>query len=180
MLIVTISKTDAYDEEHNEFITLPPVRLRLEHSLVSVSKWESRWKKPFLSRKELTVDETIDYIRCMTVDRDVPANVYNRIDQRVIDRVTAYIDESMTATTFSDKKKSFSREIITSEVIYYWMIAFNIPMECQKWHLSRLLTLINVCSIKSNPRKKKISKREMAAQRRELNAARLRATGSRG
>ena len=123
----------------------------LEHSLVSLAKWESHWKKPFLSKDQKTRAETIDYIRCMTLTANVNREFYNTLTQENINAVNAYINDSMTATTFYDggKTKSPSREIITAELIYYWMVSLQIPFECQNWHLNRLLTLIRVCNIKN-------------------------------
>jgi hypothetical protein len=146
--------------------------LQLEHSLVSLSKWESRWCKPFMSKTEKTTEQTIDYIRCMTITQNIPDDVYNGITSEIVEQVSRYIEAPMTATTFSDDKKNVvNRDIITAEIIYYWMIALNIPFECQKWHLNRLLTLINVCNIKSQP-KKKTSKKDIMSRNAALNEAR--------
>jgi hypothetical protein len=171
MLKITIPAIELYDELSEEFISSKEQSLQMEHSLVSISKWESKWKKPFLSKGEKTVEETMDYIRCMTITQNVDDNVYNFISNDNIKKVKEYIDSEMTATTFSNDKKNINREIITSEIIYYWMIALNIPFECQKWHLNRLLTLINVCNIKNNP-PKKMGKKELARRNTSLNAAR--------
>lgn len=172
MLKLTIPPIDLFDEIKQEFIASKSYELHLEHSLVSLSKWESKWQKPFLTSKDKTNEETIDYIRCMTISQNIDPSAYKFIRQNEIDTISSYIDAPMTATTFSktDEKKTNS-EIITAEIIYYWMIAFNVPFECQKWHLNRLLTLINVCSIKNQP-KKKIGKRQAANKQRALNEAR--------
>lgn len=172
MLKVTIPEIDLWNAQSEEFVTMKAQTLQLEHSLVSLSKWESKWRKPFLS-KGLTVPESIDYIRCMTLTQNVDPVVYGCIPQNILDEINAYIDAPMTATTFAkDEKKTANREIVTAEIIYYWMVAHNIPFECQKWHLNRLLTLINVCNVKNKP-PKKMSKRELLARNRALNAARL-------
>ena len=167
-----------YDEVNEEFVTIPgrPATkecvLQLEHSLVSLAKWESKWCKPFLSNKNLTEEETIDYIRCMTITQNVQPEVYENLTEDNIREVSAYIDAPMTATTFSDNGKGKgSREIITAELIYYWMIALNIPPEYQKWHLNRLLTLVRVCNIKNTP-PKKMGKRALMSRNASLNAAR--------
>ena len=180
MLQITIPAQELWDEKKEEFITVKECTLQLEHSLVSVSKWEAKWRKVFLSKKDKTRDETIDYIRCMTLTQNVPKEVYDYMPDSIIEQITAYINAPMTATYFSkiDNSKS-SREPITSELIYYWMIALNIPFECQKWHLNRLLTLIRVCSIKNTP-PKKMSKRAMMSRNSTLNAARRQKLGSRG
>jgi hypothetical protein len=154
--------------------------LQLEHSLVSLSKWESKWNKPFLSKDFKTHEETLDYIKCMTINQNIDPDVYNGLTSEHITMINNYIESPMTATTFSDSKQNKSnREIITSELIYYWMIALNIPFECQKWHLNRLLTLIRVCNIKNAP-PKKMSKRATASQYAALNAARRKQMNTKG
>ena len=166
---------DLWDEERQEFIPIPATKeqkLQLEHSLIALSKWESKWCKPFFSKIEKTNEEVIDYIRCMTITTNVKPEIYYALTNKNITEVMNYINADMTATTFSDKKRgNGSREKITSELIYYWMIAFNIPFECEKWHLNRLLTLIRICEIKNEPQKK-MSKGELASRNRALNAAR--------
>lgn len=180
MLRVFIPGTELYDEEKEVFITTAPVALRLEHSLVSVAKWESEWKKPFLGPKaQKTVEETLDYIRCMTLDQNVDPMVYKAIPASVIEQVNQYISEEKTATWFNEPNKSPSREIVTSELIYYWMTAYQIPFECQKWHLSRLMALIRICSIKNAP-DKKMSKSAILAKNKQLNAARRKAMHTKG
>lgn len=155
MLTITIPDREFYDEEANQFFTRKGQTLCLEHSLVSLSKWESKWCKPFITKEKKTVSETIDYIRCMTLTQNVNPEVYKLITDDIIDKVNDYIDAPMTATTFSRKeKRSPNREQITSELIYYWMVAFNIPFKCEKWHLNRLLTLIRVCEVKNQPPQK--------------------------
>jgi len=179
MLKLTIPSIEQYDEVNDEFGTSKEYVLLLEHSLVSLSKWESFWCKPFLSKEEKTFAESIDYIRCMTITQNVDPKVYNLISQENVLEVSKYIEAPMTATTFSKEKNSRNREIITAEVIYYWMITMNIPFECQKWHLNRLLTLINVCNIKNRP-PKKMSKKEVMSRNAALNSARRRSLNSKG
>lgn len=179
MLKITISSSELFDERTNRFITVKGRELQLEHSLVSVSKWESKWKKPFLGDKPKTREETIDYIRCMTITQNVDPSVYLGISDRNIQDVNAYIDDPMTATTFKNRTRKSNRQIVTSEIIYYWMISLEIPMECQKWHLNRLLTLIRVCDEKNQPGKKK-SRKEIMAENRALNQMRKAKSGTRG
>jgi len=180
MLEIVIPGVEQYDEVNNRFITTKSQVLRLEHSLVSLSKWESKWHKPYLSQKPKTTEEQIDYIRCMTLTQNVDPNVYTAITPALLETVNAYIDDSMTATTFPKKQKGRpNREIVTAEIIYYWMISHQIPFECQKWHLNRLMTLINVCNAKNGPQKK-MSQKEIFAQNRALNAARRKRSHSRG
>lgn len=178
MLTIKIPETELYDEIQNEFHIVKAQSLQLEHSLVSLSKWESKWHKPFLSKDDKTAEETIDYIRCMTINNNVDPMVYKCITPRIIGTINSYIGDSMTATTIKETQKT-SREIVTAEIIYYWMVALNIPFECQKWHLNRLLTLINVCSIKNAP-PKKMSKRDIMSRNASLNAARRKALHSKG
>lgn len=172
MLLITVPiSPEIWDEKNEEFIEPKTASLQLEHSLVSISKWESKWHKPFLSKEPKTVEETIDYIKCMTLTQNVKSEVYDHLSKENIEEINAYIDDPKTATTFSkDRKSARSREIITSELIYYWMIALNIPFECQKWHLNRLLTLIRVCEVKNTPGKK-MSQREVLNQYAAINAA---------
>lgn len=180
MLEILISAFEDFDEQRSLFIPHNEQLLTLEHSLVSISKWESKWCKPFLSKTKMTYEETVDYIRCMTLTKHVDSEVYTRLTNANIKAVEAYIDAPMTATTFSNmEQRSNKRETITAEIIYHWMIALNIPFECQKWHLNRLLTLIRVCNIKSQS-PKKMGKRKTMAQNRSLNAARKRAMNTKG
>lgn len=179
MLKIMVPSGELYDERTERFITVNGRELQLEHSLVSISKWESKWKKPFLSGEAKSREETIDYIRCMTISQNVDPNVFLGLSEANIDAVNRYIDDPMTATTFKNSQKRPNRQIITSEIIYYWMISLEIPMECQKWHLNRLLTLIRVCDEKNQPGKKK-SRKDVIAENRALNQMRRARTGSRG
>ncbi len=180
MLRIIVPAAEFWDEINEEFIYKDEQPLQLEHSLVSLSKWESKWCKPFLSKDEKTTEETIDYIRCMTLTQNVKPDVYERLSSENISQVNQYIQAPMTATWFSEtgtgKRNS---EQITSELIYYWMIALNIPFECQKWHLNRLFTLIRVCNIKNQPPKKR-SRREIMSRNAALNAARCKQLNTNG
>lgn len=172
MLQVTIPSAEYFDEKTNEFITVKAQTLQLEHSLISISKWESKWCKPFLGKEEKTVEEVQDYIRCMTINQNVDPLVYKAIPLPVYEQIREYINAPMTATWFNNRNGNRpNRKVITSELIYYWMIAQNIPMECEKWHLNRLFVLIRVCSEKNQP-PKKMSKKEAARRQRSLNAQR--------
>jgi len=180
MLQITIPAVELWDERKQEFITTKEQTLQLEHSLVSISKWESKWCKPFLSKQEKTFEETLDYIKCMTITPNVDPEVYNYLTNENIEEINNYINAPMTATYFSDDKTvKPSREQITAELIYYWMIALNIPFECQYWHLNRLLTLIKVCNIKNQP-PKKMSKKEIMRRNAALNAARRKRLNTKG
>ena len=180
MLKVTIPQQELWDEGQEKFIKVKSTTLQLEHSLVSLSKWESKWHKPFLGNGDKSVEETVDYIRCMTLTQNVNPLVYSLIDQKTMERISDYISDSMTATWFSRQDKSApSREVITAEIVYYWMIALNIPFECQKWHLNRLLTLIRVCNAKNAP-SKKLSRKQIAKRNAALNAARRKNLNSKG
>lgn len=179
MLKITIPGRDMFNEQTQEFFQTKEYTIQLEHSLVSVSKWESKWNKPFLGKEKKSIEETIDYIRCMTITQNIDPVIYNGLTTDNIEAVNKYIDAPMTATTFPDNKGKINREVITSELIYYWMTALNIPMECQKWHLNRLLTLIRICNVKSQPGKK-MSKREIMQRNSALNAARRAKLNSKG
>jgi len=179
MLKITIPASEQFNDEKNEFFVLKEQSIQLEHSLVSLSKWESKWCKPFLSKEDKSYEESIDYIRCMTITQNVDPNLYTRITLENVKEVSEYIETPMTATVFSSTKKQVSREVVTAELIYYWMIAMNIPFECQKWHLNRLLTLINVCNIKNQPTKK-MNKKELMSRNAALNASRKKNMGTKG
>lgn len=180
MLRITIPADEQWDEKRHEFVYSKEQTLQLEHSLVSLSKWESKWCKSFLSSKDKTTEEILDYIRCMTITQNVDPSVYERLTHDIIAQVNDYINAPMTATTFVEEKgKKGSSEIITAEIIYHWMIAFNVPPEYAKWHLNKLLTLIRVCEEKSKPPKKR-SKKEIMARNAELNAARRKKLNSKG
>lgn len=180
MLQIVMPERELFNEETGEFITYKKQPLQLEHSLVSLSKWESKWKKPFLTMEPRTREEMIDYIRCMTINQGVDPNVYNAIDLDTFKQIEAYIADSHTATTIVDRSgRSGGRQTVTSELIYYWMIDCGIPFECQKWHLNRLLTLIRICHIKQGP-EKAMSKAGIFAENRALNNARRKAIGTRG
>jgi len=180
MLQITIPAVEQWDERKQEFVTTKEQTLQLEHSLVSLSKWESKWCKAFLTKQEKTFEETLDYIKCMTITQNVDPEVYNYLTNGNISEINEYIEAPMTATYFSDEKTSkTSREQVTAELIYYWMIAFNIPFECQKWHLNRLLTLIKVCNIKNQPPKKR-SKKDIMSRNAALNAARRKQLNTKG
>jgi hypothetical protein len=179
MLSLVVPAQELYKPKTNEFVQVKETTLSLEHSLISLSKWEAQYKRPFLERNAKTVQETLDYIRCMTLNKNVDPNVYFGITNSMVQEVEAYILDPMTATRInSHDNHGSARKIITSELIYYWMITLNIPFECQKWHLNRLMTLIRVCNEKNKP--KKMGKRELAQSNSALNAARRAALNSRG
>lgn len=170
---------EGWDEKKEEFVIPKTQVLQLEHSLVSLSKWESKWCKPFFSNEEKTYEEVLDYIKCMTLTQNVKSETYEHLtDKNVID-INNYINSPMTATTFSNKVGGNNREVITSELIYYWMIKLNIPVEFQKWHINRLLTLIRVCEIKETP-PKKMSRGEIMSRNAALNEARRKKLNTRG
>lgn len=180
MLQITIPCTELWNESEQQFIEVKETTLTLEHSLVSVSKWESKWHKPFFSEKSNSVDEIIDYVRCMTITQNVNPLVYKCLSTKNIRDIYAYIDDPMTATFFSNGGKGrLNKEQVTSELIYYWMITLNIPPEYQKWHINRLITLIRICNIKNQP-PKKMSKRDLMARNHSLNAARRAKLGTKG
>jgi len=170
MIDIIIPETEYFDEERMQFVTYKEQKLTLEHSLIAISKWESKFEKPFLSSEKSAL-EVIEYIKCMTLTQNVKPETYLHLSPKNIEEIQAYIEAPMTATTFKKiEKRGGKKEIITAELIYYWMIAFNIPFECQKWHLNKLLTLVEVCARKNEP-PKKMSRREISAQHKAINEA---------
>lgn len=176
---LTIPEQELWDPKLKEFFYIKEQTIVIEHSLVSLSKWEQKWHVPFLSTKDKTREQTIDYIRMMTITQHVDPMAYYALTNDHFKDISEYINDPMTATTFRKSDKAPSREIVTSELIYYWMIEFGIPVEFQKWHLNRLMTLIRVCSIKQTPAKK-MGKKDIYSQNAELNAARRKARHSKG
>lgn len=179
--LVVELESERWDEKNEVFVEAKTTTLQLEHSLVSLSKWESKWCKPFISTKEKTYEQTVDYIKCMTITQNVKPEVYEHLTRKNIEEIDEYINAPMTATFFSgeENKKKTKNKVITSEIIYHWMIALNIPMEFHKWHLNRLITLIKVCSIENQPPKKR-SNRDTLSQYAALNAARRAKLKSKG
>lgn len=183
---IVIPSTELYDERTQEFVQIKGQVLQLEHSLVSLSKWESKWKKPFLSEEKKTNEEIIDYVRCMTLTQNVNPLVYLTITSSVFQEIFEYINDPMSATIINEinvpnapKRK---KEVVTSELIYYWMVALQIPFECQKWHLNRLMNLIRICEIKNTPpdKRKKMPRSEILSRNAALNQARRAAMGTKG
>ena len=180
MLSLKIDDVQFYDERTEKFVKIKGQTLQLEHSLVSISKWEAKYKKPFLNREKKTVEETLDYIKFMTITQNVNPLLYTALNSEHIQKVNAYIDDPMTATTISKQEgKGGSTRVITSEEIYYQMTAYQVPWEAQRWHFNRLLMLLRVCDEKNKP-KKKMRKGDIARRNRSLNAARRAKSGSRG
>lgn len=182
MLQIVVPASEQYDSKNNLFYNTNEQTLLLEHSLISLSKWEAKYKRSFLNSGPQNVDEILFYIKCMTINKNVDDLVYNALNKENIEKITDYIDDPMTATTFYDFSNTKGRrkqEIVTAEVIYSWMIILQIPIEFEKWHINRLLTLIRVVNIKSQP-DQKMSKAETAAMYRKLNAQRRKARHTKG
>ena len=175
MLELEISTAERFDEELEVFIPSRSGRLLLEHSLLSLSRWEAETHKPFITSEEKSYEETLFYIRCMTVNKPDP-RLYDALGAGDIAQIQSYINDSHTATTFQGGSQQQRRQIVTSELIYYWMVAAGIPFECEKWHLNRLLTLIRIAGIKSSPGKKR-SAQSISNEYWELNQARRAAAG---
>lgn len=172
MLRITITGEEFFDEEEQTFTSVGDVVIDLEHSLVSLSKWESKFQKPFLSPGEKSSEEILEYIKAMILTPDVTPDILDRFSKEEFDLINDYIESKESATSFGMMPKSNARgEVITSELIYYWLVAFNIPFECEHWHLNRLLALIRICNIK-NSKPRRMSKHEVAQRNRELNAQR--------
>ena len=180
MLTIVVPGPEMFDEEAQVFVTKDDLTLELEHSLVSLSKWESKHEKPFLDTKEKTTEEVLDYVRMMCLTPNIPPEVFSKLSETNILEINGYLDAKMTATWFSEAPGApESKEVITSELIYYWMISFQIPLECENWHLNRLFTLIRVCNLKA-AKPKKMSRAEIAQRQRELNAERKARLGTTG
>lgn len=180
MLTITVGATEFFNEETGSFETHGGYELQLEHSLVSLSKWEAIHEEPFLEAKDKTPEQIQSYIECMVLTPNPPGDFLERLSKETGEEIAAYIDRKMTATWFSDvQPQAQNQEIITSELIYYWMTAFKIPFECQTWHLNRLFTLIRIASLKQE-KPKKMSRGEVAQRNRELNERRKRQLGTKG
>ena len=180
MLTITVGATDVFDEETQEFKSQGGFELQLEHSLVSVSKWESIYEKPFIDSGEKTAEELIGYVRAMLLTPNVSDETLQALSSENVEQINTYIGAKMTATWFSDQPGApQSREIVTSELIYYWMTIFQIPFECENWHLNRLFTLIRICNLKQG-KPQKMSRNEIARRNRELNAQRKAQLGTSG
>lgn len=179
MLEITIPAAELWDEVHETYLYGEELKLTLEHSLVSISKWETKWHKPFLSKTEHTREEIIDYVRCMSLT-EVTIDQLRYITNGNIEDIKKYIADPMTATTFSGRDdKQGGHSIITSELIYYWMVALQIPFECENWPLARLMVLIRICNIKNQPAKK-MKPQETISRYAALNAARKKQLGTHG
>jgi hypothetical protein len=179
VLQLRVVTAEDFDETTSSFVPAVEITLRLEHSLVSLSKWESKWEIPFLTKTPHTREQVLDYIVMMNLDEEFPEDLLNRLDDDHITKINEYIEAKMTATKIRNVSNKPSNEIVTAEIIYYWMIAMNIPFECQHWHLARLLALIQVVNAKNAP-PKKMSAAAAATERQRLNAERRAATGSKG
>lgn len=180
MLSITVPEREIYDEEKNEFIKIPRMNLKLEHSLVSISKWEAKYKVPFISNKyQKTQEQIMDYIKFMTITQNVDDLVYLGLTNENIKEISDYIEDPMTASWVNDDKKSRNNEAVTSELIYWWMTALQIPWEAQKWHLNRLLMLIRIGNIKNQP-PEKLSKSQILSRNRALNEARKKKFNTKG
>ncbi len=180
MLTITVPERELFNEATLEFINVKRQTLQLEHSLVSLAKWESKWCKPFLTKEPHSREELVDYIRCMTITQNVDPNVYFGLTAENLADVQAYMNLPMTATWFSGEKGSKKdNTVVTAEILYYLMIAFQIPFECQKWHLNRLITLIRVCEAK-NATPEKSSQRDLISRYKRMNEARRKAWGTKG
>lgn len=172
MLKIIVPGAEYFDQVTQTFDKVEDLELELEHSLISLSKWESKYQKPFLSSEEKSPEEILAYVEAMILTENYPDDVSSRFSQENIGQINDYIESKESATTFGLMPERKGRgEVITAELIYYWMVAFQIPFECECWHLNRLFALIRICNIK-NSKPQKMSRNELAARNRELNAQR--------
>lgn len=182
MLTIIVSGNELFDERTQEFVNTEDVVLHLEHSLISLSKWESKHNKPFLGPEKKVQEDVIEYIKAMVLDDNVPDDVFNRLGNDNINAISEYISSTQSATTFVETPQQKSRarsEIITAELIYFWMVSYNVPWECETWHLNKLFALLKVCNIK-NSKEKPMSPSEIAKRNRDLNAERKQKLGTSG
>lgn len=182
MLTILVPKRRLFDETTQRFFEAEAVLLKMEHSLLSIAKWESKWNKSYISTQKKSSDEVLDYFRQMTIspaENKLPPAFFATIPQETVAEIIDYINAPMSATIFYETNGAKSREVITSELIYFWMIQYQIPFECEKWHLNRLLTLIRVCGIKNSP-KKKLSRNALLARNAKLNEERKRRLNTTG
>jgi hypothetical protein len=180
MLTLHVAGVESFDDNSQEFTSKGEVVLELEHSLVSLSKWESIHEKPFLGKEAKTPQEIVSYVKCMLLSDDIAPEVFDQLNIKHFDEISEHIDAKKSATWFSDQPGTpKSREVITSELIYYWMTVFNIPFECERWHLNRLFTLIRICNVKQS-KPEKMSRADVAQRNRELNAMRKQQLGTSG
>lgn len=180
MLTITVGATDFFNEETGSFEIHGGTELQLEHSLVSLSKWEAIHETPFLGESKKTPEQLLSYIECMLLTENPPGNLLEKLSKDNVDTVQTYIDRKMTATWFSEvRPQARNQEVITAELIYYWLTVFHIPFECETWHLNRLFTLVRICSLKQD-KPKKMSRAEVARRNRELNAQRKAQMGTKG
>lgn len=173
MLIIEVPEQELYDETTGQFVNVKKSTLQLEHSLISLSKWESNWKKPFLEQKNFTRAELVDYVRCMTMnEKNVDQNAYAALTAADLKKIENYIVDPHTATTIYDSRRgpAGGHQIVTSELIYYQMVYHHVPGEYEKWHLNRLMTLLRICNIKGT--NDQMSMKDIFAQNRALHAAR--------
>lgn len=179
MLTLNVAAREFFDDKTQTFVNVPSQTITLEHSLISLYKWEAAWEKPYLSKKPKSRIEALDYIRCMSINKEITLETIMSLTDDQIKQINTYIDAPMTATTFSKDTAAPSRQVITAEVIYWQMINAQIPITCEKWHLNRLFTLIRVCNIKSN-KPKKMGKQDLINRNKQLNQARRAQMNSKG
>jgi hypothetical protein len=180
MLRLTVHQSESFNEETNSFVPSgEEFTVELEHSLFSMSKWECKWEIPFLGKTEKTGEQTLDYIKQMIVGPEPPWSFFESLKDTHFNEINTYINAKMTAAWFNERPNKRSNEIVTAEIVYYWMISLGIPFECQYWHFNRLTALIKVCNIKNAP-KKKMSRSEAAARQRLMNDQRRNEMGTRG
>ena len=173
-IVVTVPKSEVYDEENDIFYEIKnEVTLVMEHNLIAISRWESKFHKPYLTKDTKTNEEILYYLECMTITKGVESYVYRCIPKSELLRITEYINDPMTGTTVRESpyaKKQGKEEIQSAELLYYYMFKLGIPKECENWHLNRLMTLMKVYGAKDEKPDGKASRSELIARNRAINA----------
>lgn len=182
VLTIMVGATSVFDETDDRFREDGGFELQLEHSLVTLSKWESEYEKPFLANTDKTADEVLAYIRYMVQSPNPPEDFLEKLTQENVEAINAYINKKMTATWFNDLTPRAKRnsEVVTAELVYYWMTVFRIDWEAQHWHFNKLMTLVRICNLKNDNSPKKMTRGEIQARNRELNAQRRAQMGTKG
>jgi hypothetical protein len=180
-LLTIETVTTLWDEETETFVEHIVSSIDFEHSLASMSKWESKWEQAFLGRTEKTAEQVYDYLSMMCLTPGVTREQILGLSQENFTQINEYIESQQTATKFAEQpNRRGSGEQITSDLVYYWMVAFRIPWEAQYWHLNKLLALVRICNAKQSGKTQKVPRHDTAQRNRDLNAERRKKYGTSG